>query len=118
GQSSKFEKVFSGTYDFMTVYRNKNYLSRAWFYPRAYLLPDEAQLLALMSSRSFDGRRALLFEKGDLAGDAAKFADKLNTISLGPQEVVSASAGHLSDEQNGRAPAPVFESWGARDGDS
>lgn len=116
-QTGKFEKVFEGRYAWMKVYRNKNYLSRAWFYPRAYLLPNEEQVLALMSSRSFDGRRTLLFEKGDLAGDTAKFAEELNTISLGPAGIVSASAGRRSDEQYCPAPVPVFESWGTRDGD-
>ena len=116
-QPEKFEKVFSGRYNFMTVYRNKNFLSRVWFYPRARTLPDEAQLLALMSSRSFDGRRMLLFEKGDLTGENARFAEELATIPLDPHGIVAASHGHLSEEQYCPEPALVFDSWGARDGD-
>ena len=115
--TEKFEKVFDGKYEFMSVYRSKNYLSRSWFYPRATLLPDEGQVLALMSSRYFDGRRTLLFEKGDLAGDAAKFAEELPSISLDAHGIVAASRGHLSEEQECPTPVPVFESWGAREGD-
>ena len=117
-QTGKFEKVFSGNYDFMMVFRNKNDIPRARFYPQAYSLPDEDRLLALMSSRSFDGRRTLLFEKGDLSADGAKFAEELDTISLGPEKIVSAPEGQLSEELDCPAPVPVFEGWGSYGGNT
>jgi Bacterial membrane protein YfhO len=83
-QSTKFERVFSDQ-DWWKVYRNKDYLSRAWFYPAAYLLPEPGPLFALMNSRGFSARESLLFAKSDLAGAELRGAEELHTISLVPE---------------------------------
>ncbi len=95
-ESTKFEKVFSDQ-DWWKIYRNKDYLSRAWFYPSAYLLPDSGPLLALMNSRWFQARRSLLFAKTDLAGAQLRQAEELHTITLHPDELTTATGETVTD---------------------
>ncbi len=63
--SSKFELIYEDR-GWWQMYRNRNYLSRAWFFPKAYVVANQEQLVGLMSSDWFNGRQVLLFEKGDL----------------------------------------------------
>jgi hypothetical protein len=49
-QSSKFKKAFAEP-TWRTIYRNDDYMPRAWFYQRAYVLSDRGEALALMNSQ-------------------------------------------------------------------
>ncbi|HEU0007180.1 MAG TPA: YfhO family protein, partial [Terriglobia bacterium] len=109
-ESSKFEKVFSDL-DWWKIYRNKDYLSRAWFYPGAHLLPDSASLLALMNSRWFQARRSLLFATADLAGAKLRRAEELPTIAVRPDQVTASSAGQTIIDRECGEPRPKFAYW-------
>jgi len=112
-ESSKFEKVFSDL-DWWKIYRNKDYLSRAWFYPGAYLLPDPAPLLALMNSRWFQARRSLLFATADLAGAKLRRAEELHTITIRPDQVTASSAGQAVTDPDCAEPRQKFAYWSGK----
>jgi Bacterial membrane protein YfhO len=116
GPSSKFELMLDDV-GWWRTYRNKNYLSRTWFYPKAYVLPGPKETIALMSSSWFDGRQALLFEKGDLPPEGARIAEELPTVRLEPGEVAAASQGAAKPDLNCAEPLPMFAGWGAKEGD-
>jgi hypothetical protein len=116
GPSSKFELMLDDL-GWWRTYRNKNYLSRTWFYPKAYVLPGHKETIALMSSSWFDGRQGLLFEKGDPPPETAKMVEELPTVTLGPGEVAAASGGSLKPDLNCAEPLPMFAGWGAKPGD-
>src|SRR5262249_18754890 len=54
--SSGFELMLNDL-GWWRTYLNKNYLSRTWFYPKAYVLPGHKETIVLMSSSWFDGRQ-------------------------------------------------------------
>ena len=116
GPSSKFELMLDNQ-GWWRTYRNKRYLSRTWFYPRAYVLPGHTETIALMSSAWFDGRQVLLFEKGDLSPSGARMAEELPTITLGPGAVAAASSGSPRPDPNCTGPLPMFAGWGTEPGD-
>ena len=116
GPSSKFELMLEDL-GWWRTYRNKNYLSRTWFYPRGYVLPGPKEVIALMSSNWFDGRQVLLFEKKDLPREGAKMVEELPIIRLEPSEVAAASRGSAKPDLNCAQPLPMFASWGAKQGD-
>ena len=90
--SNKFELIYEDR-GWWQVYRNQNYLSRAWFFPKAYVVANQEQLVGLMSSDWFNGRQVLLFEKGDLPKEMTKLTDELETITLSPSQVSDSSSG-------------------------
>ena len=108
-QSTKYEKVFSDN-DWWKVYRNKDYVPRAWFYRAAYLLPEPGPLLAVMNSRWFEARHSLLFAKSDLAGAEARGAAELHTISLVPDRV-AAPVGEAIIDPDCAEPRRKFAYW-------
>jgi hypothetical protein len=93
-QSEKFERIFT-RWNSLDGYRNKNYLSRIEFYPKAYVLPDEEQVFALMASQWFDGRRTLLMEAGD-AGNTVP-VESLSTVKLRPEQAAVSSGAATAD---------------------
>jgi hypothetical protein len=108
-QSTKYERVFSDL-DWWKVYRNKDYVSRAWFYPAAYSLPEPGPLLAMMNSRWFDKRKQLLFAKSDLAGAKAPRVTELHTISVVPHRV-TAPVGEVFIDSDCAEPRRKFGYW-------
>ena len=95
-QSEKFRLVFRDVFrdaEFWTTYRNNRYLSRVWFYPRAYVVPNEEIALAVINSHWFEARRTLVFEKEDLPGEGSKLAEAVQTIAIRPDGVAAASNG-------------------------
>ncbi|MCI0424108.1 MAG: YfhO family protein, partial [Acidobacteria bacterium] len=112
-ESSKFEKVFSDL-DWWKIYRNKDYLSRAWFYPGAYLLPDAAPLLALMNSAWFQAHRSLLFAEADLATAKLRRAEKLHTITIRPDQVTASSAGQAVTDPDCAEPRQKLSYWSGK----
>ncbi|HEX2523778.1 MAG TPA: hypothetical protein VHP35_16775, partial [Terriglobia bacterium] len=110
--SSKFEKVFSDSdLNWWGIYRNKDYLSRAWLYPSAYVLPDSAPLLALMNSPWFQACRSLLFAKTDLAGAKLRQAEELHTITIRPNQLTASSAGQTITDPDCAESRPKFAYW-------
>jgi len=93
-ESAKFDEVFNDN-GWWKIHRNPEFLSRAWFYTHAYVLPDRAQALALMNSRWFQARKALLFAIQDLPPDAPGLAMRLATVALLPEQITAASGGAL-----------------------
>lgn len=112
-ESSKFKKVFSDL-DWWKTYCNEDYLSRAWFYPGAYLLPDPAPLLALMNSRWFQARRSLLIAKTDLAGSKLPRSEELHAITLRADELTDSSAGQTIRDPNCPEPRRKFAYWAGK----
>ena len=112
--AAKFE-LADDEFGWWKVLRNKEYLSHAWFYPQAYVLPDEEQTLALMASSWFQARRALLFNRGSLPKNYPGPVQELDTITLTPDGVASASAGYASKDMYCSQPLPVYEQWGQAD---
>jgi hypothetical protein len=110
-ESNKFELIFEDLAWWRT-YRNKNYLSRAWFYPQAYIVPGEEQAFALMSSRWFDARKTLVFEKADLPREGARLAEELSAITLRPGDFAAASNGRARPDSNCADHLPMFTDWG------
>jgi len=108
-QSTKYEKVFSDQ-DWWKTYRNKDYLSRAWFYPSGYLVAEPGPLLAMMNSRWFKARDSLLFAKSDLAGSVAPGVAELHTISLVPDRV-AAPVGEAIIDPDCAEPRRKFSYW-------
>jgi Bacterial membrane protein YfhO len=109
-ESSTFAKVFSDK-DWWKIYRNKDYLSRTWFYPKAYLLPDPAPLLALMNARWFQPRSSLLFAKSELRGAELRQTEELHTITIGPDQVAESSIGQTITDPDCAEPRSKFAYW-------
>jgi hypothetical protein len=109
----KFEKAFAEP-DWRVIYRNKDYLSRAWFYPRAYVLPDRAAALAMMNSRWFQFRRTLLFARPDLPGDALANPALLDSHTFLPDQVVRSSTGSAKRDESCAEARYFFADWGGR----
>ena len=114
--SSKFELIYEDR-GWWQTYRNRNYLSRAWFFPKAYVVENQEQLIGVLSSGWFDGRQALLFEKGDLPNEMTKLTEELTTLTLSPSQVSAASCGSPWIDQECAKPTPMYAKWGEKEGD-
>jgi len=106
-QSEKFESIFTG-WDSLDGYRNKNYLSRAWFFQKAYVLPDEEQVFALMASNWFDGRKTLLMEAKD-AGHAT-LVESQSTLRLDLKQATVSKGDSIGDLLCAN-PIPMLAGW-------
>ncbi len=109
-ESAKFQKVHAEI-NWRTVYRNQDYLSRAWFYPHAYILPDARTVLALMNSRWFQMRRDLLFAEADLAGAAVPAGEQLRTLVINPDQVAASSAGRVAPDDSCAQSRLKYQGW-------
>ncbi len=107
----KFEKVFAEP-NWRTIYRNKEFLSRAWYYPQAYVLPDRAAALAVMNSRWFETRRTLIFAAPDLPkGGLTNKMAPLEAITFPADKVSAASAGHVENDPDCATVRPAYKYW-------
>jgi hypothetical protein len=111
-QRGKYELVH-GEGEGRRIYRNRGYLSRTWFYPKAYVVPGEEAALALMASNGFDGTKMLVFEKGDLRSAPARLLEELPSIELRPQDAET-SAGEVMVDPSCAEHLPMLTEWGAR----
>jgi hypothetical protein len=93
-------------------YRNKEYLSRTWFYPKAYVLPHEDAVLALMASSWFDARKVLLLEKDELRG-APSVVEELSVIDVDLNDI-RASIGKITADPLCAAARSMLSEWGGR----
>ena len=109
-ESRKLEKVFAEP-NWRVIYRNKEYLSRSWFFPRAYVVPDRGAVLALLNSGWFDSRRTLLFAAPDLQGGTLLPVEPLTVVTLLPEEVSAASAGHAESVPDCAEARTAFKYW-------
>jgi hypothetical protein len=109
-KSGKFRSVFTDS-DWWRVFENKDYLSRAWFYPRAYTVPDKALTTALMKSSWFEARKTLLFDQPDLPQGAEKLTEELSAIRLLPDQVEAASRGRAAVDKGCAQPQMYFRDW-------
>ena len=87
-----FERVFSDK-NWWKVYRNKDLMPKAWFYPNAYTVHDGPAELALMNSSWFEPRQLLLLGKEDLQRSKLHQAEPLPTISFKADQVSEFSQG-------------------------
>ena len=111
-QSPQFEKVFAEP-DWRSIYRRKEFISRAWFYPNAYIVPERAQMLALMTSPWFDSRRTLLFAGSDLGRDLPG-AERLPAITLSADQIAASSGGKVELDPNCVEPRNAQKYWGGK----
>lgn len=111
-ESHKFEPVFDEN-NWWQVYRNREYVSKAWFYPQAYVVADENQAMAILGSNWFEARRTLLFEKGDIAGNDLPKTTELSSFTLGPDDVSGASNGLALTDPDCASGERMFGKWGA-----
>jgi hypothetical protein len=109
-RSGKLRSVFSDS-DWWPVFENKDYLSRAWFYPRAYTVPDKALTTALMKSSWFEARKTLLFDRLDLPEGAEKLTEELSAIHLLPDQVEAASGGRATGDEGCAQSQTYFRDW-------
>jgi hypothetical protein len=114
-RSAKFEKVFESD-GWWRIYRNSQFLSRAWFYPRAYVVPEDIHVIALMNSRWFDPRRALVFSSRDLPPSLARLATPLPTITLLPEHVVASLGGAARPDPACAEERSLWGDWDRADG--
>ena len=109
-EDGKYELVHNNG-EWWWVYRNKEYLSRAWFYPKAYVVPHEDAVLAAMASNWFDARKTLLFEKGDLRGFPTNLVEELPVIDLHLNDA-TASTGTVTVDSYCSDSLSMFAEWG------
>jgi hypothetical protein len=109
-ESKKFERVFAEP-DWRTIYRNKDFLARVWYYPQAYVLPDRAAALALMNSHWFETRRTLLFAAPDLPSGGLPRIEPLEAITFPADKVSAASAGRAENDPDCAAARPDYRYW-------
>ena len=109
-ESKKFEKVFAEP-DWRTIYRNKDFVAHAWFYPRAYVLPDRADVLAMLNSHWFEARRTLLFAAQDLHGNLPPGLESLKVITLLADRVSASSIGRAENDRDCATDRPVYRFW-------
>jgi hypothetical protein len=110
-ESNQFEKVFAER-EWRSIYQDRDYLSRAWFYPRAYVLADRAQALALMTSGWFQARRTLLFAREGVGATALPLVEELHTITIHPDQVAAASSGRFEPDPFCARPRLFYGYWG------
>ena len=108
----KFEKVFAGP-DWRSIYRNKDYFSRAWFYPRAYALPSTDSVLPLMNSAWFDARRTLLISQTDHPSGGSPNLEPLAVVAIAPDKFSGLPEGKLVVDENCAEVRKFFADWGA-----
>ncbi|HYK91832.1 MAG TPA: YfhO family protein [Acidobacteriota bacterium] len=109
-ESKKFEKVFAEP-NWRTIYRNKDFLARTWFYPRAYVMPDRAAVLATLNSHWFQARGTLLFAAPDLPRGLLQHLEPLKVITLPADKVSAASAGRAENDPDCASARPVYKYW-------
>jgi hypothetical protein len=113
-QMPNMKKVYDGL-GWYKIYEIPNYLSRAWMFNRVYVLPDNAAVLALMNSRWFGARSALVMEQADaerIASNANNLVERkqLDTYVLPPAE--EGSTGAVIDDASCAEPRRYRAYWG------
>lgn len=112
--SSRFEYAYRFG-EWWRIYRNEDYLSRGWFYPRALVVPNDKLAQAVMTGSRFDPRRTVVLEAGDLGEEGTRLMEGLQTISLAPQDAAAASNGHaLVDSYCPEHPMVFGDYWGSK----
>ena len=114
--SNKFQLAFSD-YDFWKTYRNNNYLSHAWFFPRATVVPDREVSVGLMGSAWFDGRKRLLVENGSLSSHLQTHSDDVSVISLNSDLITELSTGYRMVDPYCPGTTPMLGGWAEKKDD-
>jgi len=113
-ESMNFEKVFSDK-DWWKVYRSKDHMPKAWFYPNAYVLPDASSELALMNSPWFEPRQSLLIAGEHHRRSRLRHAQELPTISFSADQVATFSGGAAAVNNNDCAELDLrFAYWNGK----
>jgi hypothetical protein len=86
GPGSQYTPVFDDM-GWWRIYRNDEYFRRAWFYPKAYVLPRQEEVIALLGSDWFDPRRVLLLEQDIVPGAAGQRVEALDTVQIFPADL-------------------------------
>ncbi|MBZ5499631.1 MAG: YfhO family protein [Acidobacteriia bacterium] len=110
-QPGKFKHVFTDT-EYWRIYENRDYLSRAWFFPRAYTVQGGVLATGLMKSRWFQARRTLLFDRNILTNEAAQLTQDLPSMQLLPDQVEGHSAGRAAADTACSQPQRYYRDWG------
>ncbi|MSO19509.1 MAG: hypothetical protein EXQ56_03460 [Acidobacteria bacterium] len=106
---ANLKKVYDGL-GWYKIYENRNFLSRAWMFDRAYVVPDNAAALALMNSLWFTARSALVMERGDVPANPAFPIEELQTYTLPSAE--EGSTGGVIDDGSCSEPRRYRAYWG------
>ncbi len=119
-QSTKYKKVFENM-GWWKVYQNSEYFSRAWLFPRAYVVRDNPAVLALMNSRWFQTRQTLVFEEADVPAESSTMAGapmvKLHSFHLAAEQSERASTGSLVEDAFCAERKSYWGYWGYTQGD-
>ena len=109
-ESKKLRKVFAEQ-DWRSIYLNGDFLSRAWYYPRAYAVPDEASVLAMLNSSWFGARSTLLFAAPDLQRNQLAQVEQLKVVTISADKVSAASAGRWENDPDCTTSRPAYKYW-------
>ncbi|MBI2820318.1 MAG: YfhO family protein, partial [Acidobacteria bacterium] len=118
GAGSKYTPVFDDM-GWWRIYRNEQYFRRAWFYPRAYVLPGEEEVISLLGASWFDPRRVLLLEQDGVPPAAEQRLEALSTLQIFPgpnfpaNDVQLTSGREVSDPYCAE-PVPMIGGWGGQ----
>jgi hypothetical protein len=109
-KSGKLRRVLTDS-NWWSVFENKDYLSRAWFFPRAYAVPDKELATALMKSRWFEARKTLLIDRRDVPEEAAHLTEQISATHLLPNQIDAASGGRVATDEACAQPQKYFRDW-------
>ncbi|MBI3934460.1 MAG: YfhO family protein [Acidobacteria bacterium] len=113
GPGSKYSRVFDDS-DWWRIYRNDQYFQRAWFYPKAYVLPREEEVISLLSSSWFDPRRILLLEQGAVPTEGKQRLEALSTLHIFPGNELQLTEGRQVSDPYCAQPIPMLGGWGGQ----
>lgn len=109
-KSGDVQHVFTDS-DWWHIYENKDYVSRALFFPRAYTVSGKEQVLPVMKSSWFDARQTLVLDKADLPDQAKHLAKELTVIQISPEQVHASSGGQVTADAACAQPQLYFRDW-------
>ncbi|HWP85074.1 MAG TPA: YfhO family protein, partial [Terriglobia bacterium] len=108
--SGKFERVAGGS-DWWQLYRNPDYISRAWFYPAGYVVRGEEVAMGLMKSRWFQARHTLVLEEDAVGTVPPRRLERLPSLRLRPEDVTAASTGGVAEDPDCSERTLLFGEW-------
>ena len=115
GGGGKYQRVFEDQ-QWWRIYRNSEYIAHAWFYPKAYVAPNQTKVFDLLSSPWFDPRRTLLLEADDFPQGAKQHTENLSTIDLFPSSSAAMTGGEPMSDPYCAQPVPMIGGWGGQGG--
>ena len=113
GPGSKYSQVFEDN-NWWRIYRNEQYFQRAWYYPKAYVLPSQEEVISLLSSSWFDPRRVMLLEHDTVPPEAEQRLEALFTLPIFPGNELQLTEGRRVSDPYCAEPVPMIGGWGGQ----